>query len=139
MIGAIKPSTGFAITSTQPTEAPAAKTPTAEQGQSTPSTGSQSKNPILRALQGESGFEGVGAGLGAQGKGKGLGLLKKMGKMGVGKGEQAAKPEESLTKLLQVLQQIMPMLQQLLGQQNGKPATGEGKTPAEGAPPPSAI
>jgi hypothetical protein len=128
MIGATKGPGGFGITSL-PSAGPVAKAPEVGKALEQLKTAVEglSKNPIVRQLLGESGFEG----LGAQGKGKALGHAKQAEKAGEA-GDKAATPEEGLKKLVEGLKKFVEILEQLLGKKPAKGGEAGGEAPAAG-------
>jgi hypothetical protein len=131
MVGATKAAGGYGITSLPSTTSTAA--PAAAAGnpidQLKSAVDALAQNPIIRALLGNSGFDG----LGAQGKGQGLALgHAKQAEKAAGAGE-AQTPEQGLQKLLEGLQKFVELLGQLLGKQAGGEQPAQGAGGAEGA------
>jgi hypothetical protein len=125
-VGATK-SAGVGIPSFSTTTAPAAPAAGTPIDQLKTAVDALAQNPIIRALLGNSGFDG----LGAQGKGQALGHAKQAEKA-AGAGEPQT-PEQGLQKLLEGLQKFVELLGQLLGKQAGGEQPAEAAGGAQGA------
>lgn len=149
MVGATKPAGGYGITSlpsTPPAAAPATTAPVAGNpiDQLKGAVDALAQNPIIRALLGNSGFDGL---LGVDGTHN---LAQAQGAAPAAPAAEPQTPEQGFQKLIDGLQKFIELLGQLLGKQAGgqQPAQGaegaggaqaagggEGAAPAQNAPP----